>query len=141
MVLISQHSDKTRERRHHVAFALAWGGMCLLLGAVSSQLSLVASFVFLFLATAGPFGALAPFWAIPTETLPRHVAGSAMGLVNAIGCLGGYFGPLLVGYLNKHTGNFQYAFGLLSVSLLVAAALALFLASARPATLPEPARE
>ena len=141
MVLISQHSDKTRERRHHVAFALAWGGMCLLLGAVSSQLSLVASFVFLFLATAGPFGALAPFWAIPTETLPRHVAGSAMGLVNAIGCLGGYFGPLLVGYLSKHTGNFQYAFGLLSVSLLVAAALALFLASARPAMPPEPARK
>jgi sugar phosphate permease len=141
MVLISQHSDKTRERRHHVAFALAWGGMCILLGAVSSQLSLVVSFLFLFLANAGTFGALGPFWAIPTETLPRHAAGTAMGLINAVGNLGGYFGPLLVGYLNKHTGNFQYAFGLLSLSLLVGAALALLLVSTRPTTLPEPARK
>jgi nitrate/nitrite transporter NarK len=48
-----------------------------------------------------------------------------MGLINAIGALGGYFGPLAVGYLNQRTGNFHYAFGLLGVALLVSSALTL----------------
>ena len=50
-----------------------------------------------------------------------------------IGNLGGYFGPLAVGHINKQTGNFHYAFALLSVSLLAAAGLALLLAPARTA--------
>ena len=37
--------------------------------------------------------------------------------------LGGFFGPLLVGYLNKRTGNFLYGFGLLGLFMLVGTAL------------------
>ena len=33
---------------------------------------------------------MAPFWAIPGETLPRSVMGVVMGLVNAFGNLGGF---------------------------------------------------
>lgn len=123
MVLNSQHSDKRRERRGHVAVALAWGGGFMLAGVLASQWSPVLSFALICLVGAGSYGALGPFWAIPTETLPRGVAASAMGLVNAIGNLGGYFGPLAVGYLNKQTGNFFYGFGLLSVGLLVGSML------------------
>jgi sugar phosphate permease len=141
MVLISQHSDRTRERRRHVAFAIGCGGLCLVLGVVFSPLSYGVCFLFLFLTNVGTFGALGPFWAIPTETLPRQVAGTTMGLINAIGNLGGYFGPLLVGYLDKHTGGFEYGFGLLGLSLLVAGALALCLTSARPVASPAPASE
>jgi nitrate/nitrite transporter NarK len=50
-----------------------------------------------------------------------------MGLVNAIGNLGGYFGPLVVGYLNQRTGNFLSAFGLLSLGLLVSSVLTFLL--------------
>jgi nitrate/nitrite transporter NarK len=70
---------------------------------------------------------LGPFWAIPTETLPPSVAGAAMGLINALGNLGGYFGPLAVGYLNQRTGNFLLAFGALSGGFLTASALSLLL--------------
>jgi len=131
MVLNSQHSDKTRERRRHVAAALAWGGVFLLAGILASQHSPIVSFTFICLAGAGPYAALGPFWAIPTETLPQAVAGSAMGLVNAIGNLGGYFGPLVVGYLSQRTGNFLYAFGLLSLGLLVSSILTGLLHPAR----------
>jgi nitrate/nitrite transporter NarK len=134
MVLNSQHSDKMRERRGHVAAGLAWGGVFLLAGILASQHSPILSFTFVCLAGAGPYAALGPFWAIPTETLPRTVTGSAMGLVNAIGNLGGYFGPLVVGYLNQRTGNFLYGFGLLSLGLLVASALTFLLHPARGAT-------
>jgi nitrate/nitrite transporter NarK len=72
---------------------------------------------------------LGPFWAIPTETLPRSVSGPAMGLVNALGNLGGYFGPLAVGFVYHHTGDFRYAFALLSLAFLTGASATLFLPS------------
>jgi MFS family permease len=131
MVLNSQHSDRSRERRRHVAAALAWGGAFLLAAILTSQHSFLLSFIFICLAGAGPYAALGPFWAIPTETLPRAVAASAMGMVNAIGNLGGYFGPLMVGYLNQRTGNFLYGFGLLSLGLLVSSMLTFLLHPAR----------
>lgn len=127
MVILSRHSDKRRERRGHVAFALAWGGVwmmaCMLLSSHLPALALVA----ISLVGAGSYGALGPFWAIPTETLPRSVSGAAMGLINALGNLGGYFGPLLVGFLNHRSGNFLEAFGVLSLGYLAGAGLTLLL--------------
>ncbi len=63
------------------------------------------------------------FWAIPTETLSPKIVGSVMGFVNAIGNLGAYFAPLIVGYLNKRTGSFLAGFTYLGVITLVAAGL------------------
>src|SRR5439155_7480537 len=134
MVLNARHSDRNRERRRHVAFAEAWGGVFLLGAVLTASHSTLISFVFICLAGAGPYAALGPFWAIPTETLPRGVAAPAIGLINAIGNLGGYFGPLVVGFLNKKTGSFVYGFGLLSVDLLVASTLAFLLRPAQAAT-------
>jgi MFS family permease len=133
MVLLSRHSDRRRERRGHVAWGLAFGGLCLLASVLTSQRSPGLSFLLLCLVGAGSYGALGPFWAIPTETLPRGVAGSAMGLVNAVGNLGGFAGPLVVGHLNKRTGNFYYAFGVLAASLLLGSLLALLLGRTRAA--------
>jgi ACS family tartrate transporter-like MFS transporter len=50
-----------------------------------------------------------------------------MGLMNALGNLGGYFGPLAVGFVYHRTGDFRYAFAVLSLALLVGAGLALLL--------------
>ena len=125
MVLISRHSDKTRERKNHVAGALLWGGIFLLASVYLSPHSFTLSFIAIVIVGAGSYGALGPFWAIPSETLPRSVSGSAMGLINAFGNLGGFFGPLIVGYLNKRTGNFTYGFAALGVGYLVGALLTL----------------
>lgn len=123
MVLVSRHSDRHRERRGHVAAALAWGGVFLLASVVLSGHSPLLSFICICLVGAGSYGGHGPFWCLPTETLPPEVAGSAMGLINALGNLGGYFGPKAVGVIDKHTGHFVYAFGSLGVGLLVAALL------------------
>ena len=131
MVLVSKHSDRRCERRLHVAVPLVWSGLALMTGVILSRYSAGASFAFISVVGAGSYGMLGPFWAIPTETLPRQVAGSAMGLVNAIGNLGGYFGPLVVGYISKRTGNLVYAFGVLGLSLLAGSVLALFLPDRR----------
>jgi sugar phosphate permease len=127
MILISWHSDKTSERRHHIAAAFALGGVFLLTGVLTSERWPVFAFVFICLTGIGTYGALGPFWAIPSETLPRNVAASVMGVVTAIGSLGGFFGPLVVGYLNKHTGGFLYGYGLLGIGLLMISALSLLI--------------
>jgi len=131
MILNSQHSDRMCERRAHLALALAWGGATLMGGVLLNSISPLLSFALIALVGAGSYGGHGPFWAIPSETLPRRVAGSAMGLINAIGNLGGYFGPYVAGYLNKRTGNFVYAFGALALALLAGAALSMLL---RPAS-------
>lgn len=125
MLLVSRHSDRKLERRGHVAAALAWSGVCLLAATLEAGRSPALYFVLLSLAAAGPLAALAPLYAIPTEMLPREVAGAAMGLVCALGNLGGYYGPLAMGYFSKRTGNLTEGFGVLGACLLVGSALAL----------------
>lgn len=124
MVLISKHSDKTHDRAGHVAFALGWGGVFLLSSVLTSGVSPLLSFMLIAVVGFGSYGGLGAFWAIPTETLPPRVAGSAMGLINALGNLGGFFGPFLVGYLRQRTGGFVLPFAILSIGWLVAATLA-----------------
>jgi nitrate/nitrite transporter NarK len=100
MVLNSLHSDKHQERRGHVAAMYLMSGTSLILSVVLSNHFWI-SYGCMCLAIPGPFAAMAPFWAIPSETLPRSSMGIVMGLVNAFGNLGGFAGPYLTGWLLK----------------------------------------
>lgn len=135
MVINSWHSDKTRERRGHAAIAYIVSGTCLIASVLVKDYSFWLSYGLLCFAVPGPFVALAPFWAIPAETLPRNVMGSVMGLVNAIGNLGGYLGPFIVGALKKETNGVTIPFSLLGAGMLVAAALCFLLPKAKEITL------
>jgi MFS family permease len=123
MVFNSAHSDKTHERRLHVAAPLALGGVALFSGVLASERFPMLAFLLVCLAAIGPFAWLGPFWAMPTERFSRRMAGSVAGVVNGVGNLGGFCGPLLVGYLNKRTGNFSLGFGVLAGLMLIGAAL------------------
>jgi MFS family permease len=126
MVLNSWHSDKTQERRGHVAAVYALSGVSLIASVLLKEHFWI-SYAFMCLAIPGPFAAIAPFWAIPSETLPRNVMGLVIGLVNAIGNTGGYVGPLFVGWMKKDYGTVTLPFSLLGVGMLLAAALAFLL--------------
>ena len=54
------------------------------------------------------------------------------GLVNALGNLGGFFGPYMVGYVQTRPGDYTYAFALLSGGLILAACVALTLRKPAP---------
>ncbi len=131
MILNSWHSDKTQERRGHVTVAYAISGASLILSVLVAPYSFWGSYALLCLSIPGPFAGQAPFWAIPSETMPRSVMGSAMGLVNAIGNLGGFIGPYVVGYLKQRTGSITLPFIVLGTGMLVAGALALLLPKAK----------
>ncbi|EEF62754.1 MFS transporter [Pedosphaera parvula] len=126
MVLNSWHSDKTHERRGHIALVYAMSGISLI-ASVLLRNHFWVSYAFMCLAIPGPFAAMAPFWAIPSETLPRAVMGLVVGLVNAFGNLGGFFGPYIVGWLKGKYHDISVPFNLLGVGMLLAAGLSLLL--------------
>jgi sugar phosphate permease len=127
MVANALHSDKVRERRVHAAIPLLAGGAFLLAAVAASSVAPLLAYGLLCLAGVGLFGPLGPFWSMPSERLPREAVGPAIGLVNAVGSLGGYFGPLAVGALQKQTGGFEMAFCVLAFSLLLGGLLAFLL--------------
>jgi MFS family permease len=130
LLIISRHSDRVHERRLHAAGAMLFGGCCILLAVATIPHSLSIAFALIVLSGVGAYGPMGAFWAIPTETLPPAIVGSAMGFVNAIGNLGAYFAPLIVGYLNKRTGTFLAGFTYLGAITLVGAGLSAMLRTA-----------
>jgi len=127
MVANSRHSDQTRERRKHVALPYFVSGVCLIGSVLIKPYSFWTSYALLCFAVPGPFTSLAPFWAIASETLPRSVMGSVMGLVNAIGNVGGWAGPYIVGWIKLETHSVVIPFSLIGAGLILAAALCFLL--------------
>jgi ACS family tartrate transporter-like MFS transporter len=123
MVWIGRHSDLTGERRWHVAAPalVAAGGLLLCGFATTPGVALTA----LSLAALGIWGALGPFWAMPTAMLNRSGAAAGIAWINAVGNLGGFVGPYAVGLLSDMSGSLTVPLGALSSSLLLAAILAL----------------
>src|SRR5947209_3239435 len=132
MVVTAKSSDRTGERRAHMSVTFIVSGGSFLAALAVQQFPLL-SFSLLSFAVAAVYAPLGPFWAVPTEILPRKVVATAMGLINAIGNLGGYFGPVVVGYFLKRSGGFVYGFGVLGVALIVSAALCFMLRPAETA--------
>ena len=138
MVLNSWHSDRTGERRGHVALVYLLSGISLLLS-VGLKEHFWLSYSMMCLAIPGPFAAMGPFWSIPSETLPRGAAGLAIGLVNAFGNLGGFAGPYIAGWLKHEYQSLPLAFDALGAGLLVGAGLAFMLPRAACHPPPSPA--
>jgi len=129
MILWGRSSDAFGERIWHVAIpALAAAGG--LIGAAIFQTDMV-SLYFLTLAAAGIFASLAPFWSLPSGFLGGTAAAGGIALINAIGNLGGFFGPAIMGFFKQLTGS--YATGLVGLSggLILAAVAVLLLGRSR----------
>jgi ACS family tartrate transporter-like MFS transporter len=109
---------------------MMFGGCCILLAVATISHSLLVGFALMAFSGVGAYGPMGSFWAMPTETLTPKIVGYVMGLVNATGNLGAHFAPLIVGYLNKKTGNFLVGFTYLGSITVVAAGLALLLKTA-----------
>ena len=117
------HSDKKRERRWHSAVPLliAAAALLALLPQPRSTVVMVALFCLVSMGTSF----LPTFWAIPTETLSRAQAATAVGVINAAGNIAGFAGPYGFGYLNTRMGSFPYGLAIVMVANLVAAFLIL----------------
>lgn len=131
MLLVAYLSDKTNLRRVFVIVPMGLFAICLLCSICFRDNVIVA---YLFLVGCGaclqaPAGV---FWTIPTMAFPAEVAGGARGAINALGNLGGFFGPFMVGFFIQHYTQNAGIFCLF-VALTIATAFAF--------TLPKTGRE
>ena len=125
MVLIGSHSDRTGERRRHIALSAFAGGAALVVSGFSSG---IAISVFCFAIALSASSSMAgPFWAMASGSFTAAAAARSIALINAIGNLGSGFGPYWIGHLRDATGSFRA--GLLSVAamLTLAGLIVLFL--------------
>jgi ACS family tartrate transporter-like MFS transporter len=117
MIVVGRHSDKTGERRWHIALSATLGGASLALAGFVH--SVVPAIVLLSLATAGLASMLGPFWAFATSFLGGMGAAAGIALVNSVGNVGGFVGPNIVGYVRETTNDF--AAGLAIVGAILTA--------------------
>ncbi|CAD6560851.1 MFS transporter [Paraburkholderia sabiae] len=110
-VLIGRHSDKTGERKWHIALPAFLGA---------------AGFVVASL-TANPWGAMAAlcvaatglwvsntvFWTLPSAMLSGTTAAAGIAFINAFGNLGGFVGPYLTGWIREATHSYVWALAML----------------------------
>lgn len=131
MVWAGARSDRTGERRQHVAgslFVAASGLVALVLVGAHVVPALIA----LCFVTSGVLSFFATFWSLPTAFLRQTAAAAGIAWINAVGNLGGHFGPDLVGRIRSATGSANYAFLFLAALAVVGAVLTLFGTGARP---------
>jgi len=123
MPVVSLVSDRMRDRRMIVLPCIAISGAAYLALYAVHGSDFWISYALLCVAGIGPIVALAPFFAIPADILPKNVAGGAVALINSLGALGGFLGSYLVGWFNGLTHNPSSSFLLMGLSLATAAAL------------------
>ena len=107
-----RHSDRTAERRLHLALPLfvASAGIASSTALDDPTMKMVA----LSIAGFGIFGCLPVFWTFPTAFLSGAAAAGGIALINSIGNLAGFAGPFAVGRISDLTGS--YTGGLLLLS-------------------------
>jgi ACS family tartrate transporter-like MFS transporter len=113
MVWWCRHSDRTRERVWHIMGASALG----FFGLAASAVFPSSPFLSVIAITAGVVGTLSIlpiFWTLPTAILSGAGAAGAIALINALGNIGGFVGPFVMGWMKTATGG--YAWGLLTLA-------------------------
>ncbi len=124
LVLWGYSSDRRKERRWHLIISTALAGVGLLCAGWLSHSfwAIVAISIF----TVGIYGSRATFWPMPSVFLTGAAAAVGMALINSIGNLGGYFGPMIVGWIKDSTKSFETALYFLAACALLSAVITFF---------------
>ncbi len=129
MPLLGRHADRTRERRWHLAGAMAAGGVGLVLAPLAGH-AIAPALACLCVAAAGLLSATALFWPLPPAILGGLSAAAGIALINALGNIAGFASPFLVGLLTRATGTTEAGMFAIAGIVWLGAAL-VFLTPAR----------
>lgn len=132
MVAVGIRSDRRSERRFHLALPILVAGVSLVASSVCGNP--YAGLLLLCLIAAGIWGSLGPFWALSTSLLSGTAAAGGIALINSMGNLGGFAGPLVMGTVKDLTGSYSLGFLSLGTVLMAGCVLTLLLRAERPST-------
>jgi ACS family tartrate transporter-like MFS transporter len=121
MVFWGRHSDRTGERKWHLALPGVVGMIGFLYGGFTGNFYVaVIGFT---LGAIGIYASLPLFWALPTAILGGSAAAGGIALINSVGNLSGYLGPFVIGKLKDLTHSFAAGLLVIAGSLGLAAIL------------------
>lgn len=142
MYLNARAADRNRRYAFHVMISLAVGAVALVASVALGNLA-VLSIALVSVAMTGALAYDGPFWASASRAVPMALAGGAMGLLNALGNLGGFVGPYAGGYLQDLSdGSFLSTSIVLGVAMVLGGAVMLTLRGrVNPGRAAAPARE
>ena len=124
LLLVGWSSDRYRERRWH--FAIPQLAAALALAAwfflPHSNALLVTVFT---LVGFGTVAYLPSFWSLPSAFLTNSAAAVAVGFINCIASIGGFFGPKIIGDLSQRTGSFDSGFAFMIACWTIASLIVL----------------
>jgi MFS family permease len=125
MIVLSNHSDKTGERRLHYVRNVVAGAVGLVLSGVFAS-NPVLAIIFLSVGTLGVIGSMPLFWPLPSAFLAGTAAAAGIGIVNSVGNLGGYVGPNIPIWARYFSKDPSAALYIIAGILMVGAVLTYF---------------
>jgi MFS transporter, ACS family, tartrate transporter len=123
---VSLNSDRTGERWWHTALPI-FVGAAALVATPFTRGSLPLTLVAFALVLAGIRSYLPPFFALPRLFLGGTAAAGGIGLINAIGNLGGAVGPYMVGRIQTESGSFRGGMWFLAATATVSGSIVVIL--------------
>ena len=130
LILLGRSSDKSGDRVGHVALAVLVSAAGLFAASVApSDLLVLVALTF---AVIGAVAVLGPFWTLPPSFLKGTAAAGGIALINAIGSLGGFFAPTIIGVLKQETGSYSSGLAVMAAGLIVSIMIIVFLRKTLP---------
>ena len=123
LVVVGAHSDRTGERRGHVAAAAYVAAAGFVLSAWRGLPAI--SFLGMMIAQAAMMSCWGAFWSLSTGFLGGRAAAGGIALINAIANLGAFVGPNLVGWLAEEVHGYGPGLAALALTLVIGGTLAL----------------
>jgi D-galactonate transporter len=123
MVLWARHSDRTNERRIHVAAPAFLGA-----ASIAAALYMNSPFMVMVCMTVcavGVYSAIPVFWQLPNTLLAGIGAAAGIAMINSFGNIGGFAGPYLTGWLQGLSGSFRPGMWVVAGFMVLAGVLAL----------------
>jgi MFS transporter, ACS family, tartrate transporter len=121
-ILVSKSSDRTGDRKFHLAGVYLLAAIGMLLSAYVQ--SPVLSFVFLCIAGFGLNSGNPLFWSINASLMTGAAGAATIATVNTLAQFGGLIGPWCIGLIKNSTGSFSWALVGIAGFLIVASAIA-----------------
>ncbi|MEO7953495.1 MAG: MFS transporter [Polaromonas sp.] len=119
MLLVGRHSDRTLERRWHVAGAALVSATALALLPLFFD-STAGAVALLTLCGVGHFAFVAVFWTIPPSYLAGSAAAGGIAAIGAMSALGGAIVPALLGWIKTTTGSLGLGMYAIAAVLVIA---------------------
>jgi MFS transporter, ACS family, tartrate transporter len=125
MMLCGRSSDRSGDRRWHLVCGAALAALGYAAAALAPNNTLV--FLGLCVAATGMLSTFGVFWAHANDLLGGAAAAGGLAFINTASQLGGFVGPIAVGYLRQATQNFSESLLVLAAGALLTGIVALAL--------------